>query len=78
MLEPVRDYSARHASTLLVFDAVEDAHCRRSRPIARRWPERVSIRKSMSEFAERRGERGGTFVARLAKAALLAPIAIYR
>ena len=25
MLEPVRDYKARHASTLLVFDAVEDA-----------------------------------------------------
>jgi NifU-like protein involved in Fe-S cluster formation len=24
-LEPVRDYRARHASTLLVFDAVEDA-----------------------------------------------------
>src|SRR6476660_879475 len=24
-LEPVRDYKARHASTLLVFDAVEDA-----------------------------------------------------
>jgi NifU-like protein involved in Fe-S cluster formation len=25
MLEPVRSYKARHASTLLVFDAVEDA-----------------------------------------------------
>ena len=25
MLEPVRDYKARHPSTLLVFDAVEDA-----------------------------------------------------
>ncbi len=25
MLEPVRDYRARHASTLLVFDAVEEA-----------------------------------------------------
>ncbi len=25
MLEPVKDYKARHASTLLVFDAVEDA-----------------------------------------------------
>ena len=25
MLEPVNDYRARHASTLLVFDAVEDA-----------------------------------------------------
>src|SRR5690606_23363273 len=25
MLEPVRDYKARHASTLLVFDAVERA-----------------------------------------------------
>ena len=25
LLEPVRDYKARHASTLLVFDAVEDA-----------------------------------------------------
>ena len=25
MLEPVRNYKARHASTLLVFDAVEDA-----------------------------------------------------
>ena len=25
MLEPVRDYKARHASPLLVFDAVEDA-----------------------------------------------------
>jgi len=25
MLEPVRDYKARHASTLLVFDAVADA-----------------------------------------------------
>jgi NifU-like protein involved in Fe-S cluster formation len=25
VLEPVRDYNARHASTLLVFDAVEDA-----------------------------------------------------
>jgi NifU-like protein involved in Fe-S cluster formation len=24
-LEPVKDYKARHASTLLVFDAVEDA-----------------------------------------------------
>ena len=24
-LEPVKDYRARHASTLLVFDAVEDA-----------------------------------------------------
>ena len=31
VLEPVRDYKARHASTLLVFDAVEDA-IRRSRP----------------------------------------------
>ncbi|KAB2851075.1 MAG: iron-sulfur cluster assembly scaffold protein [Hyphomicrobiaceae bacterium] len=25
LLEPVREYKARHASTLLVFDAVEDA-----------------------------------------------------
>jgi NifU-like protein involved in Fe-S cluster formation len=25
LLEPVRDYKARHASTLLVFDALEDA-----------------------------------------------------
>jgi NifU-like protein involved in Fe-S cluster formation len=25
VLEPVRDYKARHASTLLVFDAVEEA-----------------------------------------------------
>jgi NifU-like protein involved in Fe-S cluster formation len=25
VLEPVRDYKARHASTLLVFDAVEMA-----------------------------------------------------
>ncbi|MBQ0816740.1 MAG: iron-sulfur cluster assembly scaffold protein [Hyphomicrobiaceae bacterium] len=25
LLEPVRDYGARHASTLLVFDALEDA-----------------------------------------------------
>jgi len=25
ILEPVRDYKARHASTLLVFDAVERA-----------------------------------------------------
>jgi NifU-like protein involved in Fe-S cluster formation len=25
VLEPVRDYKARHASTLLVFDAVERA-----------------------------------------------------
>jgi NifU-like protein involved in Fe-S cluster formation len=25
VLEPVRDYKARHPSTLLVFDAVEDA-----------------------------------------------------
>ena len=25
VLEPVRDFKARHASTLLVFDAVEDA-----------------------------------------------------
>jgi NifU-like protein involved in Fe-S cluster formation len=25
VLEPVRDYKARHASTLLVFDAVETA-----------------------------------------------------
>jgi NifU-like protein involved in Fe-S cluster formation len=25
VLEPVREYKARHASTLLVFDAVEDA-----------------------------------------------------
>ena len=25
ILEPVRDYKARHASTLLVFDAVEEA-----------------------------------------------------
>ena len=25
MLEPVKDYKARHASTLLVFDAVEPA-----------------------------------------------------
>ena len=25
VLQPVRDYKARHASTLLVFDAVEDA-----------------------------------------------------
>ena len=25
MLEPVRDYKARHASTLLTFDAVVDA-----------------------------------------------------
>jgi NifU-like protein involved in Fe-S cluster formation len=24
-LQPVKDYKARHASTLLVFDAVEDA-----------------------------------------------------
>jgi NifU-like protein involved in Fe-S cluster formation len=28
VLEPVRDYKARHASTLLVFDAVEDAIAR--------------------------------------------------
>lgn len=28
LLEPVRDYRARHASTLLVFDAVEDAIAR--------------------------------------------------
>ena len=27
LLEPVRGYKARHASTLLVFDAVEDALC---------------------------------------------------
>ena len=25
VLEPVKDYKARHASTLLVFDAVENA-----------------------------------------------------
>ena len=25
VLEPIRDYKARHASTLLIFDAVEDA-----------------------------------------------------
>jgi len=25
ILEPVRDFKARHASTLLTFDAVEDA-----------------------------------------------------
>ena len=25
MLEPVRDYTARHASTMLTFDAVVDA-----------------------------------------------------
>jgi NifU-like protein involved in Fe-S cluster formation len=25
VLEPVKDYKARHASTLLVFDAVEQA-----------------------------------------------------
>jgi NifU-like protein involved in Fe-S cluster formation len=25
MLEPVRDYKARHASTMLTFDAVVDA-----------------------------------------------------
>jgi NifU-like protein involved in Fe-S cluster formation len=25
LLEPIRTYKARHASTLLVFDAVEDA-----------------------------------------------------
>lgn len=27
LLEPVRGYKARHASTLLVFDAIEDALC---------------------------------------------------
>ena len=36
MLEPVRDYRARHASTLLVFDAVEEAirqiEAKRARP----------------------------------------------
>ena len=32
VLEPVRDYKARHASTLLTFDAVVDAHRDRSRP----------------------------------------------
>ena len=38
-LEPVKDYKARHASTLLVFDAVEDAigqiEARRSEQAAR-------------------------------------------
>jgi NifU-like protein involved in Fe-S cluster formation len=29
VLEPVRDYKARHASTLLVFDAVEEARLKR-------------------------------------------------
>jgi NifU-like protein involved in Fe-S cluster formation len=42
VLEPVRDYKARHPSTLLVFDAVEDAiaqieseRARDSQPVGR-------------------------------------------
>jgi NifU-like protein involved in Fe-S cluster formation len=38
VLEPVRDYKARHASTLLVFDAVEaalaKAEAQHSEPVA--------------------------------------------
>ena len=51
VLEPVKDYKARHASTLLVFDAVEAALARRkpgsggggragARLTVLRWPSR--------------------------------------
>ena len=46
VLEPVRDYKARHASTLLVFDAVETALAeverKRTGPGAAEGPSRVS------------------------------------
>lgn len=38
ILEPVRDYKARHASTLLVFDAVEDAIAQIEAAAAEREP----------------------------------------
>ena len=48
VLEPVRDYKARHASTLLTFDAVADALPRlrraRRRPRTRRPRERARLR----------------------------------
>ena len=55
VLEPVRDYKARHASTLLVFDAVEDAIRQIEAKRARRRPRigRACLRRS----AKRRGER---------------------
>ena len=28
LLEPVRPYKSRHASTLLIFEAIDKAHCR--------------------------------------------------
>lgn len=38
ILEPVRDFKARHASTLLVFDAVEDAIAQIEAATAKREP----------------------------------------
>ncbi len=55
MLEPVRDYRARHASTLLVFDAVEDA-------IRQIETKRAAASRSGSPFGRaclRLAERGG-------------------
>ena len=55
VLEPVRDYKARHASTLLVFDAVEEAIARSRR--AAPPPKRPRNRKSMSKTIPRSVER---------------------
>ena len=72
VLEPVRDYKARHASTLLVFDAVEDA-------IAQIEARRAAAARLASTCLRcvARAE-SGRVGARIAKAVLLAPIAVYR
>ena len=56
VLEPVSDYRARHASTLLVFDAVEEAIARSRRAAVRAqtapMPDRLErrpIRQSVGE-----------------------------
>ncbi len=72
VLQPVKDYKARQASTLLVFDAVEDAiaqiEAKRGEAQAR------ALRESMSErFAGKRA-----LGSRIAKKLMLAPIVLYR
>ena len=75
VLEPVRDYKARHASTLLGVRRGRGRDHARSRPSA---APRRRIRPSMSKTMRERGEASVPFGARIAKALLLAPLAAYR
>ena len=77
VLEPVRDYKARHPSTLLVFDAVEDAIAQ----IEAKRGEKAdgdALRPSMPKAIQPTRRIGGTAPSRLVEALMLAPIAVYR